>query len=115
MKQNPLPSLAKTICRDFEEAYKQHRVATCVAGLNEASRLGAETERGQAILNGNLRWSLEPYQENWPAVSEKLFARFESQTEWMTELSANEVIVVSGKIIYAGGEDRVVAIDSDSG
>ncbi len=115
VKQNQLPTIAKTICRDFEEAYKKHRVATCVAGLNEASRLGAETERGQAILNGNLKWSLKPYQENWPAVSEKLFARLESQTEWMTELSANEVIVVSGKIIYAGGEDRVVAIDSDSG
>jgi len=115
VKQNQLPTLAKTICRDFEEAYKKHRVATCVAGLNEASRLGVDTERGQAILNGKLKWSLKPYQEDWPAVSEKLFARFKSQTEWMTELTANEVIVVSGKIIYVGGEDRVVAIDSDSG
>ena len=115
VKQKQLPQLAKTICRDFEEAYKKHRVATCVAGLNEANRLGVDTERGKAILNGNLRWSLDPYQKDWPDVSKKLFDRFESQTEWMTELTANEVLVVAGNIIYAGGEDRVVALDSDSG
>lgn len=115
VKQNQLPTLAKTICRDFEEAYKKHRVATCVAGLNEASRLGVDTERGKAVLNGNLKWSLEPYQKHWPAVSEKLFARFESQSEWMTDLTANEVLVVSGNIVYAGCEDRVVAMDAESG
>lgn len=110
-----LGPMAGAICRDFEEAYKKHRVATCEAGLAEIARHGADTARGKSIRNGSLRWALEPFEKRWPAVSESLFEKFAAQSRWMTPISAHEVMVVSGDVIYAGGEDRVVALAVDSG
>ncbi len=113
--QNRLGEMADTICREFEEAYKKHRVATCEAGLAEIARHGADTERGKAIRNGNLRWSLKPFQERWPAAAKLLFDKFAAQSNWMTPLKANEVMVVAGDVVYAGGEDKVVALSMESG
>jgi outer membrane protein assembly factor BamB len=113
--QNQLGKMAETICREFEEAYKKHRVATCEEGLAEIARYGADTERGKAIQNGSLRWALKPYQEKWPAVSQALFAKFAAQSKWMTPLKANDVMVVAGDNVFVGGEESVVVLSLDTG
>ena len=46
--QKRLGELANTVCREFERAYKKHRVATCEAGLAEIARHGADSERGES-------------------------------------------------------------------
>ncbi len=115
VKQDRLAQMANTVCREFEESYKKHRVATCEAGLAEIARHGADTQRGKAIRDGSLRWSLKAFEEEWPAASTALFAKFAKQSKWMTPIKANDVMVLARNVIYAGGEDKVVALAADTG
>ncbi len=109
-----LPALSENECLDFEEAYKKHRVATCLAGLEEIAKYGEDSARGQAIKNGNLKYSMRDY-EKWPEVSAKLFEKFEAKTNWMTRSNASESMVLAGDVLYAGGETGIVAVDSSDG
>jgi len=113
--QKRLGELANTVCREFERAYKKHRVATCEAGLAEIARHGADSERGKAIRDGNLRWAMKPFEEEWPAASKTLFQKFAAQANWMTPLKANEAMIVAGDTVYAGGQDRVIALSLKTG
>ena len=115
VKQDKLPELAKTLCREFEEAYKEHRVASVESSLAKIKEVGADTAQAKAIQEGTLRWSLEGYQKKWPPVRDALFEKFATQCKWMTPLKANEAMVMAGVVVYVGGEDRVIALDSSNG
>ena len=115
VKQGKLPELAKTLCREFEEAYKEHRVAAVESSLAKIEEVGTDTEQAKAIREGALRWSLEAYQKKWPPVRDALFEKFADQCKWMTPLKATETMAMAGMVLYLGGEDRVIALDSANG
>jgi len=115
VKQYKLPELAKTLCREFEEAYKEHRVASVESSLAKIEEVGSDTAQAKAIREGTLRWSLEGYQKKWPPVRDALFEKFATQCKWMTPLKATEAMAMGGNVLYLGGEDRVIALDSSNG
>jgi outer membrane protein assembly factor BamB len=115
VKQDKLPELAKTLCREFEEAYKEHRVASVESSLAKIEEVGADTAQAQAIREGTLKWSMEGYQKKWPPVRDALFEEFATECKWMTPLKANETMAMAGDVLYLGGEDRVIALDSVNG
>ena len=115
VKQDKLPELAKTLCREFEEAYKEHRVGSVESSLAKIEEVGTDTEQAKAIREGALRWSLEGYQKKWPPVRDALFEKFADQCKWMTPLKATEAMAMAGMVLYLGGEDRVIALDSVNG
>lgn len=114
VKTDQLGELAQNECHEFEEAYKAHRVATSLTGLEEIATHGEDTERGQAIRNGNLKYALREY-EKWPPVRDALFEKFARKTDWMLPVKANESMILAGDTLICGGEDFLVAIDATSG
>ncbi|MFT5469698.1 MAG: outer membrane protein assembly factor BamB [Verrucomicrobiales bacterium] len=109
-----LADLAENECLALEESYKKHNVARCLAGLEEIAEHGEDSERGQAIQNGNLKYAMKPF-EAWPEESAKLFETFKPKTRWMLPATAAESMILAGNTIYAGGETGVVAVDAESG
>ena len=109
-----LAELSEKECLAFEEAYKKHNVARCRADLEEVSVHGKSSARGQAILNGTLKYAL-PLHEQWPEEAEKHFSALARKTRWMSRTVATEAMVLAGGVLFAGGEAGVVAADADTG
>ena len=109
-----LAEMSENECKAFEEAYKKHRVATCLSGLEQIKLYGEDSERGQAIKNSVLKYAMKSY-EQWPAVRDALFKTFESKCDWMLPIQASESMILAGDVIYAGGEEGLVAVDAKSG
>lgn len=114
VEQARLPELAKNECMAFEEAYKKHRVATCRSGLEEIAEYGDESERGQSIKNGNLKYAMREYAE-WPDARKPLFGAFEKKTAWMTPGNFTESMILVGQMLYAGSEGQVAAFSTSQG
>ncbi|NQT38672.1 MAG: PQQ-binding-like beta-propeller repeat protein, partial [Planctomycetes bacterium] len=112
--QKLLPELAKAECREFEAAYKRHRVADYLTALEALAEYGEESPMGRRLQETSLKWGKEKF-EQWPAVAEKLFAKFARKCRWMTRLKATEAMILAGDVIYAGGEADVFAIDARTG
>ncbi|NQU26109.1 MAG: PQQ-binding-like beta-propeller repeat protein, partial [Candidatus Nealsonbacteria bacterium] len=114
VEQARLPELAAAECKQFEEAYKQHRVADYLTALESAAEHGEDSPMGRRLKETSLKWGKERF-EQWPAVAEKLFAKFAEKCKWMLKLKANEAMIAAGDVIYAGGENAVVAVDANTG
>jgi len=117
-KQDLLEDLSKTECREFEETYKRLRIPSYLDVLDRHDRLVREHGEGhpavRAIQQGPLRWGRDNWQK-WPEASAAIFEKFQRKCEWMTPLKATEALILAGNVMYAGGEDRVVALDAESG
>ena len=83
--------------------------------MTKIEEVGADSAQAKAIREGTLRWSLEGYQKKWPPVRDALFEKFAAQCKWMTQLKATEAMAMGGNVLYLGGEDRVIALDSSNG
>ena len=114
VRQKLLPALARAECKQFEEAYKQHRVASYLTALEELARVGEDSPLGRRLQQTSLKWGKESF-ERWPAVAEELYTRFAAKCEWMVPLQVTEAMIMAGEVIYAGGEDQVVAVDAKTG
>lgn len=113
-----LGDLARTECRQFEQAYKAHRVASYLDHLDSHRRAvaahGADSPQARRIENGPLKWG----KANWdafPAVAEAIFARLGPKCRWMTPLKANEAMILAGSVLYLGADDGVYALDAGDG
>ena len=106
--------LRKTSAPRFEEAYKKHNVARCRWELERIAAWGEDSERSRATLNGTLKYALPAY-EKWPPVAEELFAAMAKKTRWMTRVSAPESMILAGEVLYAGGENGLVAANAATG
>jgi len=114
VQQKLLPELAKGECAQFEAAYKKHRVASYVTALEKFAEYGEDSPMGRRLQETSLKWGKESFQQ-WPAVAEKLFAQLAAKCRWMVPLKANEAMIMAGDVVFAGGEDRVVALDATTG
>lgn len=113
-----LPELARGECYEFEKLYKRLRVASRLDWMDEYERLAAEHgedhPRARWMKQGPLKWSQADW-EQWQRLSPDVFAKFASKTRWMTPLAATEAMTLAGRVLYAGGEDTVYAIDAAAG
>ena len=118
VRQSLLPDLAANECKEFEEAYKALRIPSYLDHLERYERLvrerGEDSPEAERLRNGPLKWGRAAW-EKWPAASEAIFAKLRRKCTWMTPLKATEAFILAGDVLYAGGEDRVHAIDSASG
>jgi len=118
VRQNRLEDLSKNECREFEETYKRLRVPSYLDVLDRHDRLvrghGEDYPAVRSIEQGPLRWGRENWLK-WPEASAAIFDKLQRKCEWMTPLKATEALILAGNVIYAGGEDRVVALDAESG
>ena len=118
VKQDLLEDLAKNECREFEETYKRLRVPSYLDLLDRYDRLfqehGKDDPRVRSLEQGALRWGGENWSK-WPDASAAIFAKFRQKCQWMTPLKATESLILSGDVIYAGGEDKVIALDTETG
>lgn len=116
--QAALAEMAGRECREFEEAYKDHRVAEYLDHLEQYRQVvekhGKDHWQARRLESGPLRWGREKWDE-WPAVARAIFDRIRRRCAWMTELRATESFILAGTVIYAGGEDRVHALDAARG
>jgi outer membrane protein assembly factor BamB len=116
--QNALPDMARRECRQFEEAYKRLRIADYLDHLEDHERVvhehGQDHWKARRLESGPLKWGRENWQQ-WPAVSKAVFERIRQRCQWMTELCATESFILAGNVIYAGGEDKVHAVDATGG
>jgi outer membrane protein assembly factor BamB len=113
-----LPELARGPCYEFEKLYKRLRIASRLDWMEEhdqiAAQFGADHPWTQWIQNGPLKWSRAAWEE-WPRASQAVFAKMAQQVPWMTPLAATESLILAGRILYAGGEGVVYAIDTQDG
>jgi len=113
-----LPELARGECYEFEKRYKRLRVASRFDWMEEYERLvaahGEDHPQARWIKQGPLKWSQADW-EQWQRVSPDVFAKFASKTRWMTPLTATEAMILAGRVLFAGGEDAVYAIDTADG
>ncbi len=118
IKQDLLADLAKNECRQFEEDYKRLRVPSYLDLLDRYDRLvqerGKDDPQSRSLEQGPLRWGRDNWLK-WPDASAAVFARFRQKCEWMTPLKVTEALILAGDVIYAGGEDQVVALDVQTG
>ncbi len=118
VEQSVLPEMAKQECREFEEAYKRLRIAEYLDHLEEHERLvqehGENHWKVRQLESGPLKWGREGWQQ-WPAVSQAIFDKIERRCAWMTRIRATESLILAGSVIYAGGDDRVHALDATAG
>jgi outer membrane protein assembly factor BamB len=116
--QKQLPQLAVNECKEFEEAYKSHSVAHRMDLMEACDRLvkthGPNHPKVLQMQSTSLKWGRDKW-EKWPGVAKKLFEKMGKKTAWMTPTVANESMILAGDILYAGGEDRLVALDAGSG
>jgi len=118
VEQKQLPLLAAGECREFEEAYKSHSVAHRMDLMAQYDQIvkahGPNHPKALRMKVTSLKWGAAKWAK-WPAAAKKLFARMEKKCAWMTPIVANESMIIAGDVIYAGGADRVVALDAGSG
>jgi len=118
VRQSLLPEMADDECKEFEETYKRLRVAGYLDHLDEHERLveshGKDHPKVRALETGPLKWGLTNWQQ-WQTASGAVFGRIRRRAAWMTPLKATESLVLAGSVLYAGGEDRVYALDASSG
>ncbi|MBN2473389.1 MAG: PQQ-binding-like beta-propeller repeat protein [Pirellulales bacterium] len=114
VRHDLLPELSRQECARFEQAYKKHRVASYLTALEALAENGKDSPVGRRLLETSLKWGEENYRQ-WPAVAEKLWETIACKCQWMTPLRANEAMILAGDVIYAGGEDCLVAIDAGHG
>ncbi len=113
-----LPELAKSEFKEFEEAYKGLTVASFLEHQSTyksiAGKYGEEHPLCVWIKNGPFKWGADKWSK-WPAKSEELIKKCGAKAKWLTPLVANQFMIKTGEVIYAGGEDAVVAIDGATG
>jgi outer membrane protein assembly factor BamB len=118
LKQDLLPQMAARECREFEEAYKRLRIADYLDVRQEHARLvaelGGDHSRVRALEQGPLKWGRENWLQ-WPEVSKTIFGKMARKCDWMSPVTATEAMVLSGAVIFAGGDKEVVAIDAHNG
>ncbi|MCU0874642.1 MAG: PQQ-binding-like beta-propeller repeat protein, partial [Pirellulaceae bacterium] len=113
-----LPELAADECCEWEKLYKRLRVAPRLDWMEEYERLvaehGADHPRAEWIKQGPLKWSQADW-EQWQRRSPEVFAKFAAKSRWMTPLAATEAMILAGRVLVAGGENAVYAIDAADG
>lgn len=118
VEQAKLPEMSAAECKEFEEAYKKLAVAPRLDYLEEFERVvktqGGEHFRARYLQNGPLKYGQSNWAK-WPAASEAIFAKMKTKCAWMTPLCATEALIMSGNVLYAGGEDAVHALDAGTG
>ena len=114
VKHSHLAELSAGVCRNFEQAYREYRVADYLTALEALAEHGEGSPVGRRLKETSLKWGRERF-EAWPAEAEKLFARFSAQCEWMLPVKATEAMAIAGDVLYAGGEEFVVAVDARTG
>ena len=114
VEQDRLTELAQAECKQFEEAYKRHRVASYLTALEALAEHGEDSPVGRHLKQTSLKWGHENYQQ-WPAVAEKLFDEMSKKCRWMTRLKVTQSMIMAADVIYAGGDDEVVALDAAGG
>lgn len=118
VEQRRLADLAKRECCEFEETYKRLRVPSYLDLLDRYDRLvqerGKDDPQVRSLEQGPLRWGRENWSK-WPNASAAIFAKFRENCKWMTPLKVTEALILAGDVIYAGGEDQVVALDAKTG
>ncbi|MCL4201586.1 MAG: PQQ-binding-like beta-propeller repeat protein [Pirellulaceae bacterium] len=118
IEQRQLPEIAGQECREFEETYKRLRVASYLDHLENHGRrkaeFGEDDARVRELESGPLRWGQAAW-EQWQAARPTLFQKFAARCRWMTPQISNESLILAGDVLYAGGENRVDAIDANTG
>lgn len=118
VKQDLLEDLARGECRQFEETYKRLRVPSYLDLLERYDRLiqerGKDDPQVRSLEQGPLRWGRDNWLK-WPDASAAVFAKFRQKCKWMTPRKVTEALILAGDVIYAGGEDQVVALDAETG
>ena len=118
VEQDRLADLSNNECREFEETYKRFTVANYLDLRDRYDGLvrqhGEDHPSVRALKQGPLRWKAKSWQQ-WQKERPTLFEKFRRKCVWMTPLKATEALVLAGDVIYAGGEDRVVALDASDG
>jgi len=118
VKQDALAEISGNECREFEELYKNRRVATRLDYMQKYEALveqhGKNHPLALKIKNGPLRWGQGNW-DKWIEESPGVFAGIRERCKWMTPITATEAMIMAGDLIYAGGEDTVYAVDADTG
>ena len=114
VKHELLPELAAGECKQFEEAYRKHRVASYLTALEALAEHGEDSPLGRRLQETSLKWGKDSFQK-WPAVAEGIFEKFRRKCRWMTTLKATDAMIMAGRVIYAGGENEVFAVDAKTG
>ncbi|HEY3322602.1 MAG TPA: PQQ-binding-like beta-propeller repeat protein [Planctomycetota bacterium] len=113
--QARLPELAAGECKEFEEAYKKLGVAGRLDAMAEYEQAvkehGADYFLAKKLANGALRYS----KDNWPRVSSAIIEKIKQKSAWLVPVQATEAMILTGAILYLGGEDSVCALDSRTG
>ena len=117
--ENKLADLAKTECLEFEDKiYKRLAVASILDTQEKYDRLlkkyGKDDKKVKRIIDGPFKWS-KKNREKWPGKLKEHKEKLKKRVKWLTPIHANEVMIMAGNIIYAGGENTVYAIDVASG
>ena len=118
VEQDILPEISTNECRKFEETYKRMRVASYLTHMEEHDRLvrdcGKDNPRAEWIRTHPLKWGRELW-EQWPEASREAFGRIARRCAWMEPIVAPDAMIMAGDTVFAGGVDRVVAIDTLTG
>ncbi|MGD0091390.1 MAG: PQQ-binding-like beta-propeller repeat protein [Planctomycetota bacterium] len=114
-----LPEMAAAECKEFEETYKKLGVPARLDCMEEYAQAvkehGAEYFRARYLANGPLKWGQAQW-DKWPAAAEAIFEKMKKKCAWMTPCAnATEALILSGNVLYAGGEGAVSAFDASTG
>jgi|GEM_PF-368023 len=119
VRQDRLGELSKNECRAFEDdIYKGFRAARHMELLEKhetlSQTLGEEHPKVRSIENGPLKWGL-PFWKKWLAARDPAIQKVASKCEWLAPVVATESMILSGNILYLGGESSVHALDAGNG
>jgi len=118
VRQDRLAALAADECKQFELAYKSHRIASYLDHLDAYRRIaaarGEDSPEAKRLTDGPLKWGKAKW-DKFPAVAKAIFADFARTCRWMTPIKANEAFILAGDVLYAGADSGVFAFDAASG
>ena len=118
VEESLLPDLSRAECYEFEKLYKRLHVPVRLDAMEEydqvVAQYGAEHPRAVFLKSGPLKWRQSQW-DQWPQLSQEVFAKIARRARWMTPLAAAEALILAGRVVVAGGEDSVTAVDATDG
>lgn len=108
-----LPEMAKSEGNTFRDLYVRCGVANYVE--NEQNLAQAKPDSPEAATYKQRRERGAKNYQEFQAKARDIWSAVAAKSRWMVPIQATEAMILAGETIYAGGEDRVLAVDARTG
>jgi len=104
--------------REFYKAFAECQVAGKILTEEKHAKIvaegGRDDPRAVHLKNTTFKWS-GPHWQKWDTLGPEVTVKLRRRSKWFLPLVAHETMILAGDVLFAGGEDRVHAVDGTTG